>query len=132
MRPGLVSLRDEDGRELLDLPGAPRPGEDAEAPARLLPEFDSLVLAHDDRRRIIADAHRPALTTKNLRVRAVFLWDGFAAGTWSIAKARGTATITLDPFTRLPKGAMKELREEGERLAAFLEPEAGSHEVALA
>lgn len=129
MRDELVELRDEAGRALLDLPGAARPGEDAEAPPRFLPDFDSLVLAHHDRRRVIADAHRPALTTKNLRVRAVFLWDGFAAGTWTIATARGVATITLEPFARLPRGATAALREEGERLAAFLEPGAKAHEV---
>ena len=36
----------ERGRELFDLPEAPRPGEGVDAPARLLGEFDSLLLAH--------------------------------------------------------------------------------------
>ncbi len=131
MRDELVELRDEAGRELVDLPDAPRPGEDAEAPPRFLPDFDSLVLAHDDRRRIIADAHRPRLTTTNLRVRAVFLWDGFAAGTWTIRRAKGVATITLEPFARLPGGATQALREEGLGLAAFLEPGAKDHAVTV-
>src|SRR5262249_3467403 len=36
LRPGLRSFRDEQGRELFDLPGAPRPGPDTQAPVRLV------------------------------------------------------------------------------------------------
>ena len=116
---------------LYDLPGAPRPGGDAEAPARFLPEFDSLLLAHADRARIVADEHRPGLVTKNLRVRAVFLWDGFAAGTWSVKATKRAATLTVEPFARLPRGAKAALIEEGERLLRFAEPEARSAAVAF-
>lgn len=132
LRPGLVALRDEGGRELLDLPDSPRPGDDAEAPARLLPEFDSLVLAYADRARIVPAAHQGRITTRNLRVRAVFLWDGFAAGTWTLPVARRTATLTLEPFARLPRGAAAALREEAEALARVAEPEATGHEVVFA
>ena len=55
------------------------------APPRLLPEFDNLMLAWDDRSRVIAAEHRPLVTTKNLRVQATFLVDGVVAGTWTIA-----------------------------------------------
>ena len=131
MRPDLVSFRDRRGRELFDLPDAPRPEEDVPAPARFLPEFDSLMLAHADRTRVIAEEHRKHLVTRNLRVRAVFLWDGFAAGTWSVAKARKEATLTAVPFVRLPKGATAALREEGEALLGFLEPAATTRKVAV-
>ena len=69
MRDELAVFADERGRELFDLPGAPRPAADVPAPARFLPEFDNLVLAYDDRSRVIADEHRPLVTTKNLRVK---------------------------------------------------------------
>ena len=51
LREQLVTFKDG-RRELFDLPDAPRPGEDVEAPPRFLPDFDSLVLAHDDRTRM--------------------------------------------------------------------------------
>jgi hypothetical protein len=129
MRDRLSVFADERGRELFDLPGAPRPGADARAPARLLPEFDNLVLAYDDRSRVIADEHRPLVTTKNLRVKATFLLDGVVAGTWTIAVKRKVATLSLAPFGSLPKRAAKALTAEGEALLLFAEPEAKGYDV---
>ncbi|MGW2310608.1 winged helix DNA-binding domain-containing protein [Actinomadura luteofluorescens] len=124
LRPDLRTFMDDKGRELFDVQDAPRPSEDVPAPARFLPEFDSLVLAHTDRRRVIADAHRPMLTTKNLRVRAVFLWDGFAHGIWETEYKRKVATLKLRPFETLPQTAVDELRAEGEAMLRFIEPDA--------
>jgi hypothetical protein len=125
LRPRLLVFKGESGRrELFDLPGAPRPGDDAAAPARLLPEFDNLVLAHADRTRLLADEHRAALVTKNLRVRASFLWDGMVAGTWEIERKRASATLVLSPFHALPARAAKALTAEGEALLRFAAEEA--------
>lgn len=125
LRPQLLVFKGEGGRrELFDLPGAPRPDADVPAPARFLPEFDNLVLAHADRTRLVADEHRGAIVTKNLRVRATFLWDGMVAGSWEVARKRGTATLELSPFHALPKRAIKELTAEGERLLRFSEEDA--------
>lgn len=116
LRPKLETFRDEKKRELFDLPKAPRPDEDTEAPVRFLPEFDSTLLGHADRSRIIADEHRPRVATKNLRILATFLVDGFVAGTWSIVKKK----LELAPFGKLDKRTRSALDEEGERLVAFL------------
>lgn len=132
MRDRLEVFADERGRELFDLPDSPRPGADAAAPVRFLPEFDNLVLAHDDRSRVIAAEHRPLVTTKNLRVKATFLVDGVVAGIWTIAVKRRVATVTLEPFGTLSKRMLKELTAEGEALARFAEPEAKEHAVAVA
>ena len=132
MRDRLVVFADERGRELFDLPDAPRPDADTPAPARLLPEFDNLVLAHDDRSRVIADEHRPLVTTKNLRVKATFLLDGVVAGTWTVEVKRRVATLTLAPFGTLAKKALKELEPEAQALLAFVEPEAKDHDVKVA
>ena len=138
LKPVFETLRDElvtfkDGRrELFDLPDAPRPGEEAQAPPRFLADFDSLVLAHDDRSRIIADEHKPKIASKNLRIPAMVLYDGFAAGTWRIEKKRGVATLVVTPFAKLPRGAAKQLEPEALALAAFAEPDAKSHAFELA
>ncbi len=124
MRPRLRSFKDERGRELFDLPEAPRPDEEVAAPPRFLPEFDNLVLSHADRTRVLADAHRGLVVTKNLRVRATFLLDGFVRGTWATERKKAAATLHITPFEALPRGAANELANEGEALLRFVEDDA--------
>jgi hypothetical protein len=132
LRPSLVTFRDDRKRELFDLPDAPRPPPDAPAPVRFVPDFDNLVLGHDDRRRVIADEHRPRLTTKNLQVKATFLVDGFAAGTWKIERAKQAATLMLSPFGKLARAARAALEEEGSALLAFVEPDVARRAIRVA
>ncbi|GAA0577679.1 winged helix DNA-binding domain-containing protein [Kribbella sandramycini] len=128
----LEVFTDEAGKSLYDVPDGPRPGPDAPAPVRFLPEFDNLLLAHAKRQRIIADEHRPAVFTKNLRVKATFTVDGLVAGLWAVATKRGVATLTLTPFGRLTKKTTGELEREGTALLGFLAPDAQTHEVVTA
>lgn len=132
LRPGLVTFTDERGRELFDLPDAPRPDEAILAPPRFLPSFDSLLLAHADRARVISDEHRPAVITKNLRVRATFLIDGFVRGTWEIKRSRRSATLTISPFGSLPKREGAALRTAGRSLLEFSDGDASAFDVVLA
>lgn len=129
LRPRLRTFQDPKGRELFNLPKAPRPGDDAPAPPRFLAEFDNLLLAHADRSRVIDDQHRTRVVTKNLRVLATFLWDGFVAGTWAIERKGPKAALALSPFRALPKGAADALAEEGEALLRFVETDAERFEV---
>ena len=108
-------------RELFDLPGAPLPGADTEAPVRFLPEYDNILLAHADRSRIISDEHRKRVVTPNLPELATFLVDGFVAGLWSIERRRKAATLVLKPFHPLPQSAQDDLIAEGHRLLRFSE-----------
>jgi len=128
----LAVLTDERGRTLYDLPDAPRPPEDAPAPARLVADFDNLILSHADRTRIIADEHRPLVVSRNLRVAPTFLVDGFVAGTWKLAATRKAATVTLSPFAALPAAAREELAAEAGALARFLAPGAADARVEFA
>jgi hypothetical protein len=132
LRPRLRVFRDERGRELFDLPKAPRPAEETQAPVRFLPDYDNLLLAHDDRTRVIADEHRRLITpSKNLRVLPSFLVDGFVAGTWEIERKKAVATLVLHPFSALPKKVREELAEEGEKLTRFVESDARTFELRL-
>jgi hypothetical protein len=128
----LERFTDERGRTLFDLPDAPRPDEQTAAPLRLLPEFDSLLLAHADRSRLVSDEHRGKLVTKNLRVRAAFLVDGVVQGTWTVSRARKAATLELAPFAALPKRTVRALSDEAESMLRCLEPDAATHDVTVA
>jgi hypothetical protein len=128
----LETFKDDAGKTLYDVPGAPRPGPDVSAPVRFLPEFDNLLLSHAKRERIIADEHRPAVFTKNLRVKATYTVDGLVAGLWTSEKKRAVATLTLTPFGRTPKQAKADLEREGSALIRFLEPDAKAYDLVTA
>jgi len=131
IRPRLLTLRNERGREMFDLPEAPRPDPDTPAPPRFLPEYeyDNVFLSHADRTRIIADHHRTLLTTKNGVGPSTFLIDGFIRGTWKINWNRTTATLLINPLDPLPNPDRSALAEEGAQLLKFAAPDAQAHEV---
>ena len=129
LRPRLVTFRDEDGKELFDLPDAPRPDPDEPAPPRFLPEFDNLILSHADRTRVIADDHRRAIASKNGTVPAAVLVDGFVRGTWKTERTGRKATLVIESFEPLSEGNRDALAEEGERLVRFVEENAEKFEI---
>jgi hypothetical protein len=132
LRPQLREFRDDRRRELFDLPEAPRPPEETPVPARLVADFDNLVLSHADRTRIIADEHRSVVVTKNGQVLPALLVDGFVAGTWKLSRVRRVATLTVYPFAPLSSAAKSELAAEGEKLVRFLQPDADQFDLHLA
>ncbi|GGO84126.1 winged helix DNA-binding domain-containing protein [Wenjunlia tyrosinilytica] len=129
LRPRLRTFRDEHGRELFDLPEAPRPAPDTPVPVRFLSEFDNMLLSYDDRTRIIAEEDRAKLFGVNGVISASILIDGFVAGTWRITRDRGAATLVVQPFVRLPSKDREALTEEGGRLLTFAAGDATGHDV---
>jgi hypothetical protein len=120
LEPGFARLplrrfRDEDGRVLYDLPRAPLPPVSTRAPARFLPMWDSTLLAHDDRSRILPEAHRKVVIRKNGDVRRTFLVGGFVGGLWTIDDGR----VELEPFDPLPRAVRRELEVEAQALGEF-------------
>ncbi|MBW0104752.1 winged helix DNA-binding domain-containing protein [Pseudonocardia sp. KRD291] len=120
VREELVSFRDERGRELLDLPHAPRPDPDTPAPVRFLPAFDNAILGYDDRSRIIDDAHRGLSVAGQ---RAVLV-DGRVAATWTVDNTATwtveDGTVAVTPLRRFSRADRACVAEEGRRMAAFL------------
>jgi winged helix DNA-binding protein len=112
----LQRFRDEDGRELLDLPRAPLPSAETRAPVRFLPTWDATLLGHARGTGILPERYRERIFhVRNPQSERTFLVDGEVAGTWRHEHGR----IRLEPFHRLSREARAELEEEGERLAAF-------------
>jgi hypothetical protein len=132
LRPKLRTFRDERNRELFDLPRAPRPAGDVPAPARFLPDYDNVILAHADRSRLIADEYRPLVSTANLQILPTFLVAGVVAGTWKVVRERSTARLTASPFEPLSKPVIAELNDEANALLRFIEPDARDREVRFA
>ena len=131
-RAELIVYRDERDRELLDLPDATLPSAETPAPVRFLPEYDNLLLSHDNRRRVIADAHRSKVYLPGLRVAATILVDGFVAGAWKIEKTKAAARLTITPFEPLTPSVRDALAEEGERLVRFVEMDSKAFQVRFA
>ncbi|RKN38287.1 winged helix DNA-binding domain-containing protein [Streptomyces hoynatensis] len=133
LRPRLAVFRDEQGTELFDLPEAPRPGAQAPAPARFLPEFDNVFIGHADRTRVISDEAKSRSWSGGSRPLPVFLADGFVRGSWRIDADRGRtrATLLLTPFGPLAPAERSGLEKEGARLLGFHAPDA-AHEIRFA
>jgi hypothetical protein len=112
----LRRFRDEHGRELLDVPGAPLPDATTPAPVRFLPKWDNVLLAFVDRTRVLPEEYRKKVILTNGDVAQTFLVDGFVAGKWRVDDGR----VVLEPFAALSPSVQRELEEEAARLEAFL------------
>lgn len=131
----LVQFSDSAGRTLFDLPDAPRPNLDVVAPVRLLPNFDSTLLAYapKHRTRILPEPYRSVIYQPgNLTLLPTFLIDGLVAGTWASKVQPREATLTLTPLQPLTAGARKELVAEAERLLCAAQPDARTYDVQVA
>ncbi|WP_233262252.1 winged helix DNA-binding domain-containing protein [Vitiosangium sp. GDMCC 1.1324] len=129
LRPRLRTFRNEQGRELFDLPDAPRPDPDTPAPVRFLPEFDNVLVSHDDRGRVISDEDRKRVATRNGMVPGGLLVDGFFRGAWKFRQSRGTTTLLIEPYKRLSAQERTAVEEEGERLLDFAAADAKTRDI---
>ncbi len=126
IRPGLRTYRDERGRELVDDPDAPIADPTEPAPVRFLPEYDNLLLSHEDRSRTAGPWYPEGRFS-----RGSALVDGFVAAGWRIERARRSATLRVDLFTDLQAHDRRALKAEGEALLNFLAPEAETRDLVL-
>jgi Winged helix DNA-binding domain len=132
LRPRLMAFRNEDGKELFDLPDTPRPDPETPAPVRFLGEYDNVLLGHADRRRIIPRDFpwqgmlAPGRFVSNLLV------DGVVRATWWIereGKGKKRATLAIRPFRRLSPAEREEVAAEAQRMIEFAASEADARDV---
>ncbi len=82
-------LRDEDGKELVDLARAPLLPGDTAAPVRFLGHWDAVLLVHARRTQILPERFRGLVfSTKAPQSMATFLVDGAVAGSWRVERDR--------------------------------------------
>lgn len=114
----VVRHRDEDGRELLDVPDAPLPDEGVTAPPRLLGMWDNVLLAYADRSRLIPPEVRALVIRPNGDVLPTLLVDGRVAGVWRTVDAH----LEVTAFTPLDRRTWDQLAAEAAALGAWLAP----------
>lgn len=130
LRPRLKTFRDAQGRELFDLPDAPRPAPDTPAPVRFLPEYDNVFLSHAERSRIVPPAHAGRFTEarNGRRLRAVLV-NGFVCSAWNIESDGDGVTLTITTFENFSKPTLADLEREGIAMLGFLEPDTSRQQV---
>ncbi|NEC89052.1 winged helix DNA-binding domain-containing protein [Streptomyces sp. SID12501] len=101
---------------LFDLAGATVPDEDTPAPPRLLPMWDSTLLAHAVPGRVMPQEYRPLVVRRNGDMLPCLLVDGQVAGVWRAADGG----LELTTFRKLGKAEWQGLTEEAEKLSALL------------
>jgi len=134
LRARLQTFRDDRGRELFDLPDAPRPDSETPAPSRFLPEYDNVLLSHADRSRFITDERRSRNWQASGRVRGSVLHDGAWVATWRTEADRdtGATTLVIDHPDPMPRDARAAIAEEGMALLGLVAGDASEHRVRFA
>jgi Winged helix DNA-binding domain len=110
--PQLRPFRNEAGRELWDLPDAPRPDPDVPAPTRFLPEYDNVLLSHADRGRF---GGGPGFEIPP-PVKGAVLVDGTGRGVWHPVDDG----LVVRTFGTLSKRVTASIAAEGRRVLRFL------------
>ncbi len=130
LRPRLLSFRNESGRELFDVPEAPRPDAETPAPVRFLPEYDNVLLGLADRSRFMPGGEQLTLDV-GMRSYGGVLVDGEYTAMWRIERANGTATMLVEQVAPLDDSSRQEVVDEAGRLLSFLTPDGAVQSVQL-
>jgi len=90
-------------------------------PARLLPKFDSILLGHKDRTRIVKDQHKKLVFKPKVGdIAATVLIDGQIAGTWKYSKKRRALAVSIKPFGKIAQNDMAEVKQQANELSQHM------------
>ncbi|HEY1538401.1 MAG TPA: winged helix DNA-binding domain-containing protein [Solirubrobacteraceae bacterium] len=117
-----VSYRDEQGVELLDLPGQALPPASTRLPVRFLARWDQALLAYADRERIIPLELAPLKLT--LSGDQTVTVDGRVAASWKLRRLTRAVEVQITPHTAIRRSAHAQIRAEAKRTARFCVPDA--------
>ena len=126
LRPRLRTDRAEDGRELLDLPDAPRAEPDVPAPVRFLPQYDNVLLGHADRGRIVP-VGATALFDEQFHWSPALV-DGLLRASWRLDRKAGVLHVRAPGLSGVERTAVA---EEGLALLGLLAPAAPEPDVVI-
>ncbi|MCY3780721.1 MAG: winged helix DNA-binding domain-containing protein [Chloroflexi bacterium] len=125
----LVTYRDADGKTLYDLPDLPIIAEERPAPIRFLPEYDNILIAHKDRRRILPEAHRKKVFVSAGRVLGSVLINGYTGAIWKVQRDKSKARLQVSLFEAVSDDLLSAIASEGMTLLRFIEDDAPDYDV---
>jgi|ERR1022692_816486 hypothetical protein len=88
---------------------------------RLLPSFDSYLLAHRDKDHLVSAKHYKRVYRNQWWISPVVLTDGVVAGVWSHKLQSKSLLVRIESFGKPSRGARAEIEQEAGRLALFFD-----------
>ncbi len=95
----------------------------AKGSIRLLPLFDSYLLAHREKDHLLSPKHYKRVYRNQGWISPVVLINGAIAGVWSHKLQGKRLLVNIEPFGKLSKKERAGIEREAERLALFFESE---------
>jgi hypothetical protein len=102
----------EDLNDLLDSDNIP-------SVARLLPQFDSLIMGHKDKERFIDPSSKSKIFLPRGDVAATILLDGLVKGVWKMKREKKKWNLKIRAFEKLSEEDRSRVEGEVERLCKF-------------
>jgi hypothetical protein len=87
---------------------------------RLLPYFDSFLLAHRERKHLLATEHHGKVYRPQGWIAPVVLVDGRVVATWESSRRGNRLRVDVTGFERIPRAVKAGIREETQALSRFL------------
>jgi hypothetical protein len=134
LRPDLKVYRDERGRELFDVSDGEFADPDVPAPPRFLPVYDNVLLAHEDRARVMHEGSGLPEPWPSGMWCGNLIANGYFRCFWTLAvdDKAGSATLRVDRFTSRdddPPDLLDAVNAEGEALLEFVAPDVAERRI---